>query len=275
MWSFHKYQIPRDPKIILPTNIRSIGERAFSGISKLEFIIPEGCLLDSIGNNVFEYTELDSIVLPETITAIELQLFWQCAKLEYADLSKTQITFLPQLTFGDCDSLKKVLLPPTLDSISNQAFQLMQNHNNLDTLVIYAVNPPKYLKSSTPFFGDFTSREIILEVPKGSLQAYMAAGYDQWFTVKEMEDETPTSVASAESGKSEMIAYPNPVNDILYLQQPEGSFDKGYLIDNLGRIVKLISLSESSINVAMLPKGIYHVIYKTENGIMKQKIYKE
>ncbi len=259
--------------VVLPKSIKSIGRHAFAYVTPLEVILPDDILLDSIGANAFELTDLDTIILPASVNAINRQLFWNCRQLEYADLSQTQITFLPVLTFGDCNSMKKVLLPSTLDSIANQAFQLMGEYN-LDTVVMYSSVPPKYASAPYNSFYITGDKEIILEVPKGTLAAYADAGYGQWFTIKEMENQT-TSVPVVEFAPDEVIAYPNPVEDILYIKSVEGLTAKGFLMDNLGRKIRFFSALPSSINMSGLPAGIYYIWLETENGIKKQKIFKK
>ena len=72
----------------------------------------------------------------------------------------------------------------------------------------------------------------------------------------------------------EVIVYPNPVEDILYIKSNEG-LTKGFLMDNLGRKIGFISTLQSSINMADLPAGVYFLLLETENGVKKQKIFKK
>ncbi len=262
--------------IILPKSLRSIGEQAFSNLVPLSLIMPDDITLDSIGMRAFSMTDLDTIVLPASVTSLGLHMFWKCDKLEYADFSETQITFLPQLTFGDCSSLKKVLLPATLDSISHQAFQIVGGCL-LDTIVMYSPVPPKYPTTApytVPFMIDFGDKEVILEVPEGTQEAYINAGYGQWFAVVEMGKES-TSISIAESFSGEIIIYPNPVEDILYIKLPEGSAAKGFLTDSSGRKTGIVSASKPSINMADYPAGLYFLQIETEKGITVQKIIKK
>ena len=78
--------------------------------------------VNSIGRGSFGCTRLKNITLPSSMTKLSLQAFYKCKELEYADLSKANITSL-ELTFDGCLMLNKVKLPDTLETIGAGTFK--------------------------------------------------------------------------------------------------------------------------------------------------------
>ncbi len=83
----------------LPNTLKKIGNRAFANCNSLVRIeFPSS--IESIGNNAFEY----------------------CKRLEYVDLSKTNIKKINEGTFKHCHFLNRLLLPNSLKMIDSEAF---------------------------------------------------------------------------------------------------------------------------------------------------------
>lgn len=106
--------------IYIPYGISSIYNFCFlwTGIENIN--IPES--VNSIGRGSFGRTRLKNITLPSSITKLSLQAFYKCEELEYADLSKANITSV-ELTFDGCLMLNKVKLPDTLETIGASVFK--------------------------------------------------------------------------------------------------------------------------------------------------------
>ena len=85
--------------IYIPYGISNICNFCFlwTGIENIN--IPES--VNSIGRGSFGCTRLKNITLPSSMTKLSLQAFYKCKELEYADLSKANITSL-ELTFDGC-----------------------------------------------------------------------------------------------------------------------------------------------------------------------------
>ena len=148
---------------IIPNNVTSIGNCAFSGCSGLTSItIPNS--VTSIGYSAFYgCTCLTSITIPNNVTNLESGgIFEKCTGLKTVIIG-SGITRIPQRTFLDCSSLESITcLNPT---------------------------PPSCYKQSSEYwpFKDFT---VILYVPKGSVLQYKAA--DVWrnfVIIREIADE--------------------------------------------------------------------------------------
>ena len=106
--------------IYIPYGISNIYNFCFlwTGIENIN--IPES--VNSIGRGSFGCTRLKNITLPSSMTKLSLQAFYKCKELEYADLSKANITSL-ELTFDGCLMLNKVKLPDTLETIGAGTFK--------------------------------------------------------------------------------------------------------------------------------------------------------
>ena len=106
--------------IYIPYCISNICNFCFlwTGIENIN--IPES--VNSIGRGSFGRTRLKNITLPSSITKLSLQAFYKCEELEYADLSKANITSV-ELTFDGCLMLNKVKLPDTLETIGASVFK--------------------------------------------------------------------------------------------------------------------------------------------------------
>ncbi len=104
--------------IILPTTLRTIGKRAFSGCVNLKAIVlPEG--LTGIGDHSFSYCDsLVRVETPNSLTVIPQSAFSGCDKLSEVVLADS-ITQLGAAAFSDCIALEKINYPRSLVESSN------------------------------------------------------------------------------------------------------------------------------------------------------------
>lgn len=77
----------------------------------------------AIGNNAFQRFEASEIVLPDTITKIELGAFMYCIKLTKVNIPDG-VTEIKALSFVHCDELTELTLPKSLTSIGIRAFMM-------------------------------------------------------------------------------------------------------------------------------------------------------
>ena len=69
----------------------------------------------------YNMSQLDTIVLPPSVTALGTYAFAYCSKLKSINLPATQKT-IPQSFMTNCSSLEKIELPATVTTISSDAF---------------------------------------------------------------------------------------------------------------------------------------------------------
>ncbi|MGN0153848.1 MAG: leucine-rich repeat protein [Lachnospiraceae bacterium] len=102
---------------IIPKEVTSIGEAAFSGCYSLEnLIIPEG--VTSIGEAAFSgCSSLTSVAIPKGVTRIESAAFRGCSSLTSVAIPKG-VTRIESATFYGCSSLTSVTIPRSVSHIA-------------------------------------------------------------------------------------------------------------------------------------------------------------
>jgi len=75
------------------------------------------------------------------------------------------------------------------------------------------------------------------------------------------------------SPQAKVALYPNPVKEVLYFST-SGKVAKAEIYDLNGRLVKTAAVSNNSMNVSSLSKGVYFIILHTDKGTVKEKFIK-
>lgn len=138
------YEIKRTGTVTLPNNIRYIPQRFFINMKNLKYIkLPES--LEYIGDFAFRNTSLQKVVFPTSLKGIGYGVFAE-SNIEDADLSHTNLTYLGGNAFDDCDKLKNVILPDSLEILKEHVFsytsalthiKLSNNLKTIDTSCFY------------------------------------------------------------------------------------------------------------------------------------------
>ena len=120
-------------KVTLPNNLQTIGNSAFSGCGFAHIDIPNS--VTSIGTSAFATcNNLTSFTLPNSLTVIPTDAFNSCKKLTSVTIPEG-VTTIHSGAFCDCD-LNSLILPNTLQTISNSGTGAFQGNKNLTTVVI-------------------------------------------------------------------------------------------------------------------------------------------
>ena len=120
-------------EIDLPNSVRKIGYAAFencSGITKIH--IPASMVM--LENDAFANTALSSVVIPGNIVKCE-PAFYGCRQLEEAEVENGVRTLLG--TFAECSNLRSVVLPESVEKISQSTFL---NCQSLEDVWIYSMD---------------------------------------------------------------------------------------------------------------------------------------
>ena len=89
-----------------------------------DIVIPSSCNNSPtyfISEQAFEYSKISSIIMPDTITVIGENAFYQCSDLKLVSMSKN-ISQIDKKAFFKCSSLKSISLPDSLINIGEFAF---------------------------------------------------------------------------------------------------------------------------------------------------------
>lgn len=108
------------------SSVRKIGADGFgyaSGLGKVRL----SDNLECIGGSVFLDTDITSINIPGTVSAIPEDAFFNCYRLEDVDLAEG-IVEIGTSAFSHCESLREIRFPSTLERIGDSAFDAAGLH---------------------------------------------------------------------------------------------------------------------------------------------------
>ncbi len=167
-------------EVVLPTNITSIGNRAFCGTIYLTNVnIPKGVTFSGT-TKIFYLSSITSAIIPEGTTEIPQDMFFKCFNLSYATIPEgVERIHAGNFAFS---SLESVTLPSTISEIDFDAFS---NISTLEEVHIKATTPP--WSTGSAVFGGTSKTNCILYVPIGSLNAYKNA--DVWKDFADIREE--------------------------------------------------------------------------------------
>lgn len=107
-------------KVILPNDVTSIGDLAFSSTMIEEIELPSQ--LTSIPSYCFAYCSvLKSVPLPHGLKTIDMGAFYQCFNLQSITLPEG-LEEIGEVAFEECSSLRCIVIPESVSSIGWRAF---------------------------------------------------------------------------------------------------------------------------------------------------------
>ena len=121
---------PNLESVVFPQNLKKIGHFAFELNRKLREVVFSNSITDICGS-AFLYCPVKKVVFPEGMNTIVEQTFRYCEELEMVVIGGSVEEIGPQ-AFADCPLLETVVIPDSVTSISENAFE-----NANENLVIY------------------------------------------------------------------------------------------------------------------------------------------
>ena len=82
----------------------------------------DGVVVNSIGPNAFANKDVVSVLLPDTITAINISAFSNCTKLKDINLPDS-LEFLAAYSFYKCESLEEITIPDKIVVVCISTFE--------------------------------------------------------------------------------------------------------------------------------------------------------
>lgn len=165
----------KDNTVVVPSEIKSIADSAFSGIGMKKVVLPEG--LEKIGDSAFYGADLIEINLPSSLNTIESNAFeatmlkkieiprgikkWGSYVFRYSALEEVvlpdEMIYIPKGMFYECSELEKINVPKKLTSVNNYAFyrtgvdvQKFLQNENLTTIYKGAFGFTNWTKLTIP-----------------------------------------------------------------------------------------------------------------------------
>ena len=123
-------------ELIIPENIKYIGEKAFAGCKNLKkIVLPNGLISIDVG--AFSNCEsLEEIIIPDSVKFIGASAFEGCKNLKKVKLSNS-LNALNDFVFSKCSSLQEITIPLSIQYYSYGVFSNCENlknvyaHNNI------------------------------------------------------------------------------------------------------------------------------------------------
>ena len=201
--------------VAIGSGVTSIGYGAFSGCSGLQkVIVPDIAAWCGINfyyesNPLYyahqiysdENTEIKDLVIPNSVTSIGSGAFRNCSGLTSVTIPNS-VTSVGNYAFSDCSGLTSVTIPNSVTSIGEYAFY---NCSGLISIISKIETPFAF----AAYAFDNVSSTCILTVPKGTRDAYIAAGWTtSVFKGGVVESENVTIAMKTGSGADRtMIGY--------------------------------------------------------------------
>ncbi|MDE6289136.1 MAG: leucine-rich repeat domain-containing protein, partial [Ureaplasma sp.] len=124
-------------KLVFPKIATGISDNAFNNNKIITSVDCSYSEIRTFGMSVFsECSNLSSVVLPETLTSLQVNNFYKCSKLERINLPES-IKNIYSGAFNGCTQLSSINLPKSLISLRNNVFYECSNLSSVvlpDTL---------------------------------------------------------------------------------------------------------------------------------------------
>ena len=159
----------RPSSIYFPEGVEEIGFEAFWGVNSLKGDLKLPSSIKKIDVRAFSGTNYSHISLPEKLEIIESDLFNGCKSLQDTLTIPSTVVQIKERAFEGCDKLNAIILPENLTQIWHNA---MYGCWSLDYIQCNAKVPP--LVEGGDFVG-IEKNNFTLVVPEGSVDAYRNA----------------------------------------------------------------------------------------------------
>lgn len=151
--------------INIEDGVTTIGAFAFNSMNATEISMPAS--VTTVKRGAFRYSHVKRFEMPAGMTEVPQELFYG-SKIEEIVLPEG-IKSISQSAFYECDQLKQVFLPSTLESIGNMAFQGVTSAVDI---YAYSIMNPNSVTWGSP--ADDFSENARVHVPTGRSGAWQS-----------------------------------------------------------------------------------------------------
>ena len=234
--------------IKIPNSVITIGNWAFSSCYGLESV-EIGNSVDSIGDFAFlNCSGLMSIKIPNSVKSMGRYIFSDCFNLKSAIIGNSVVE-IGYAAFDGCSRLKSVIIGESVATIGDFAFA---DCVSLDSIICKTIVPPNIAYYT--FFNVQINSHIY--IPCNSLFSYQNSVWGIIFS-NFIDECNPTGLIE-NTFNSEIIIYPNPANDKIFVDCKNFILIK--IHDISGREVLIQNaIGKTEVNISNLPKGVYIV----------------
>lgn len=157
--------------LVFPDSITTIADGVCADCPNLQnVVLPQNAQFTRINSNSFRNcSQLNDVVIPNSITRIDGSAFYYCSKLSNITLSNS-LTYISSSAFSYCSALTTLTIPASVTEISGSNTLNIGTDTNKATFIFLPTKPP-YI--STDVFSVIKINKII--VPAGSGEAYKTA----------------------------------------------------------------------------------------------------
>ena len=243
-------------------NPLELADFCFKGFNHLETLILSDNIV-RLGESCFEQTSIPSVVIPPLVDTIHYGCFMGCPSLANVTMPQ-QLTCIDQHAFGATPSLTQIAIPASVTSIGKGAFATASG--GLRVLDIYCEIPPAINGgNAAPSFSKQDT--IYVRVPCGKIATYQSApGWSSYSNL--VYDEC---VGVEEQEPSAFKVYPNPVENIVFVELRGAEIASVALYDLQGRVVTDVcdtplQKTTTTLNMKSVPSGVYVLRVTDTNG---------
>ena len=105
--------------IVWPSTMKKIGDAAFEYAGLETLTLPEG--FNSLGERCLKNSKLVNVVLPNSLTEIPREAFYNCSALKKVTLPSS-LTDIPDKLFYACDVLNDIVIPTSVKTMGRGVF---------------------------------------------------------------------------------------------------------------------------------------------------------
>ena len=237
------------------SNPLELADYCFYNFKNLKTLILSDNII-RIGSYGFASSGLQQVVIPPLIDTIAEGCFYECPLLSNVKLPNN-LKVIDRLAFAGTPMLKEISIPASVTCIEKRAFYLYGTEGGLEVINLYGETPPTiYSGSGAPTFSMWDT--IFVRVPCGKTATYQSApGWSSYSNL--VYDEC---VGVEEQEPSAFKVYPNPVEDVVFVELRGAEITSVALYDLQGRVVTGVcdtplQKATTTLNMKSVPAGVY------------------